>query len=179
MVVRLLLSPDLLLLLVSLWGAGTLPGGDPLPARAARVADSGRPDVGEVVAVLPAACARMMVDGAPLFYGDGVFYRPIPSGYAVVRAPLGVRVPALPNEAVPVEIGAITVWYDRGTFYRNDAAAAAWVTVRPLLGAVVPSLPSDLSAIADIDGVLYYLYAGAFYRPMLQEGRTVYVVSLP
>lgn len=132
---------------------------------------------GQVTSVLPVEIARIVVHGDTVFYRDGVFFRLAPAGYVVIRAPLGARVPSLPASAVRVSVGEGEYWYDRGTFYA--AHQAGFVTVLPPVGCVVPSLPTDVSAIADIDGVLYYLYAGTFYRPILADGRTAYVVADP
>jgi hypothetical protein len=119
------------------------------------------------------------VDGDTVWYRDGAFFRLAPAGYVVIRAPLGVPVPALPTAAARVQLGERTYWYHRGTFYARAADGAAYVTVAPPPGAVVESLPTDVSAIADIDGVLYCLYGGAFYRPILLDGRTAYLVTEP
>lgn len=137
------------------------------------------PTPGQMVRALPAETTPVTVDGVTIYYRDGLFFRLAPAGYVVIRAPLGVPVPSLPSAAVPVGRHDGGYWYDRGTFYARAIDRAGFVTVMPPVGSVVPSLPTDVSAIADINGVLYYLYAGVFYRPILQEGRTAYLVADP
>lgn len=134
---------------------------------------------GQVVRTLPVEITRIVVNGDTVYYRGGVFFRLAPAGYVVIRAPLGAPVPSLPAAAVRVSVGGSVYWYDRGTFYAPATAQAGFVTVSPPLGCVVPSLPTDVAAIADINGVLYYLYAGTFYRPILADGKTVYLVADP
>lgn len=158
-----------------------------LPARDAagqqRYAGLRLPDAapvpGQVVGALPREASRLTTGGDTVYYHDGVFLRPAGEGYAVIRAPLGLSVPALPAAAARVSCGEREYWYDRGTFYARAGDGPGYVTVFAPPGAVVPTLPTDVSAIADIGGVLYYLYAGAFYRPILHEGRTAYLVTDP
>lgn len=150
-----------------------------LPAHDATGQQGGAPLPGRVMSALPREVARIVVDGDTVYYRDGAFFRLTPAGYVVIRAPLGVPVPALPAGAARVQLGTRTFWYHRGAFYARPTDGAGYVTVSPPLGAVVESLPPDVSAIADIGGVLYYLYGGAFYRPILLDGRTAYLVSEP
>jgi hypothetical protein len=72
-----------------------------------------------------------------------------------------------------------SVWYDRGAFYQRDDVLGGYMTVRAPLGAVVGDLPVHNASIADVNGVLYYIYSGAFFRPEQVAGRTVYVVAQP
>jgi hypothetical protein len=134
---------------------------------------------GQVLDALPPASIAISHDGTPIFYCQGVFFRMAPAGYVVIRAPLGVSVPTIPAGATRIDNDGRAYWYDRGTFYTNVPGHTGFVTVLPPVGCVVPSLPTDVSAIADINGVLYYLYAGVFYRPILRDGRTVYLVADP
>lgn len=134
---------------------------------------------GQVVGALPASAVRISADGDTVYYADGVWFRAAPAGFVVIRAPLGVTVPTLPGGATRVTHAGPALWYDRGVFYAEQADGAGYRTVIPSVGCVVPSLPTDVSAIADINGVLYYLYAGVFYRPVVQDGQTVYQVSDP
>jgi hypothetical protein len=134
---------------------------------------------GQVVDALPASAVRISANGDTVYYADGVYFRPAPTGFVVIRAPLGVIVPALPDGATRVTHAGPALWYDRGAFYAEQADGAGYRAVSPSVGCVVPSLPTDVSAIADIDGVLYYLYAGVFYRPIVRDGRTAYEVADP
>ena len=96
----------------------------------------------------------------------------------VISAP-SARMCRHPASAVALATAAQGDWYDRGTFYAQDEGQAGFVTVSPPVGCMVPSLPTDVSAIADINGVLYYLYAGVFYRPIVADGKTAYLVADP
>ena len=68
---------------------------------------------------------RAPIRGYPVFWGgvsysfyDGVWYTGGPSGYLVVRPPLGVVVNDLPTFATVVTLGALSYYYVNGTYYR-------------------------------------------------------------
>ena len=63
-----------------------------------------------------------------------------------------------------------------GAFYHWDADQDAYVVVDPPDGSEVPWVP-DGYTIADRDGILYYVYGGVYYRPVLRRGKRVYVVN--
>ncbi len=93
-----------------------------------------------------------------------------------MEAPTGADVAALPDEVFIVTVGSQTYSFFGGAFYRWDSDRDAYVVVEPPEGAEVPFIPEGYT-VADHDGVLYYVYGDVYYRPVLREGVTVYVVT--
>ena len=131
---------------------------------------------GVVVTALPSGNVRTTVAGVTYYYHDGVFYHHGSKGYIVVPAPIGAVVNALPPDTAKVAAGADTLTFFDGAFYHWDADKDAYVVVDPPDGSEVPWVP-DGYTIADRDGVLYYVYGGVYYRPVLRGGKRVYVVG--
>lgn len=154
--------------------------------------------LGFVAATLPLGYMSLAVGGSPYYYHGGYFYRPAPSGYVVVSAPLGASVVSLPASAVRVQIGGAVYYQYADAYYQwhpanrayvvvpAPAAAPATVTVPAPApasdwsggyapGQVVEELPTGYAAEI-INGVQYYRYGGDYFLPTRQDGREVYVV---
>jgi len=134
------------------------------------------PVVGHVVRALPGGYVRLTVGGFPYFYYGGVFYHHRPSGYEVVEAPAGATVASVPQDATLITVDSRTYSYFEGVFYVWDSDEDAYVVVDPPIGAEVPYVP-DGYAVDDRDGILYYVYGDVWYRPVMRDGVTVYVVT--
>ena len=65
---------------------------------------------GHTVRKLPRGYKRAWYKKTPYFYSRGVFYRPGPSGYIVVKAPIGAIVVSLP-------VGNQRIWVDGSSYY--------------------------------------------------------------
>lgn len=134
------------------------------------------PVVGHVVRTLPRGYVRLSVGGFPYFYYGGVFYHHRPSGYEVVGAPAGSTISSVPEEATLITVGSNTYSYFEGAFYIWDPDEDAYVVVEPPVGAEVPYVP-DGYAVDDRDGILYYVYGDVWFRPVMRDGVTVYMVT--
>ena len=155
--------------------------------------------IGVTVPVLPGGFVNLAVGGRPYFYGGGYFYRPAPSGYVVVSAPLGASVLTLPGSAVQVQIGGFTYYQYGNAYYQWQPQVNRYVVVPPPAGVtttttttttttsgvpsagaynpgqVVDTLPAGYTAEV-INGVQYYRYGGSYFMPTQRDGREVYVV---
>ncbi|SEA43330.1 DUF6515 family protein [Microbulbifer marinus] len=158
-----------------------------------------RISIGFVAPILPAGYISLAVGGNPYYYHGGYFYRPAPSGYVVVSAPLGASVLSLPASAVQIQIGGFTYYQYADAYYQWHPAHRAYVVVPPPAGApvaapppaggapvaggpsgyapgeVLESLPPGYTAEV-INGVQYYRYGNDYFMPTQRDGREVYVV---
>lgn len=156
--------------------------------------------IGFSVPILPAGFVNMAVGGHPYYYHGGHFYRPAPSGYVVVSAPLGAAVLSLPASAVQVQIGGFTYYQYGSAYYQWQPQVNRYVVVPAPAGAVVASaapvapgpvpgatqssyapgqvvdvLPVGYTAEV-VNGVQYYRYGGHYFMPTQRDGQEVYVV---
>ncbi|AMX01420.1 DUF6515 family protein [Microbulbifer thermotolerans] len=152
-----------------------------------------RISIGFVAPILPTGFVTLNVGGLPYYYHGGYFYRPAPTGYVVVSAPLGAAVTALPASAVRVEIGGAIYYRHANTYYQWHPARRAYVVVpapvaapaAPLPptattsaytpGQVLETLPTGYTAEV-INGIQYYRYGDDYFMPTQRDGREVYVV---
>lgn len=153
-----------------------------------------RISVGFGVPVLPFGYVDMVVGGNPYYYQGGHFYRPAPTGYAVVSAPLGAAVLTLPASAVRVQIGGFSYYQYADAYYQWQPRSNRYVVVPPPAGTAVAAAPVAVSSAAAfnpgqvietlpsgyaaevINGVQYYRYGGHYFMPTQRDGREVYVV---
>ena len=150
--------------------------------------------IGFTVPILPAGYMTMAVGGNPYYYHGGYYYRPAPTGYVVVEAPLGAAVLTLPASAVRVQIGGFTYYQYGNSYYQWQPRANRYVVVpppantvvanAPVVGATQPAyapgqvvneLPAGYTAEV-INGIQYYRYGGHYFMPTQRDGREVYVV---
>ena len=112
-------------------------------------------------------------------YDNGVYYQESTNdsgetGYVAVPAPIGAKVPSLPEGYTPVTVGSNQYYYYGGVFYIKDTDGK-FVVVQGPVGAVVPNLP-DGSKEQYFDDVLYYAYNGIYFQPKSANGTTQYEV---
>lgn len=69
------------------------------------------------LAVAPVHAVAVMVDGVRYLYDAGIFYHKRPAGYAVVAAPVGAMVPALPPAHTVTVVDGTTYYVHGGTYY--------------------------------------------------------------
>lgn len=155
--------------------------------------------IGFTVPILPAGFVNLAVGGVPYYYHGGYYYRPAPSGYVVVNAPLGAAVLTLPASAVQVQIGGFTYYQYGSSYYQwqphmgryvvvpqpaTVVASAAPMAAAPVVGATQPAyapgqvvneLPVGYTAEV-INGIQYYRYGGHYFMPTQRDGHEVYVV---
>ncbi|WP_281559819.1 DUF6515 family protein [Thalassomonas sp. RHCl1] len=76
--------------------------------------------VGHKVKVLPSGYRKLLVRGTPFYFNAGVFYRTSPSGYVVVKAPLGARVHTLAPGYVSFTLGVKRYFHVNATYYLKE-----------------------------------------------------------
>lgn len=86
--------------------------------------DEGYPGyaAGRVVDRLPAGHHSIWVHKQPYFYHGGVFYRRGPSGFVVVRAPIGAIIANLPLGYRQWVVGGTSYYGSGGVYYRRVPA---------------------------------------------------------
>ncbi|MCW8126070.1 DUF6515 family protein [Microbulbifer halophilus] len=153
-----------------------------------------RISIGLTAPMLPFGVVNLAVGGRPYYYHSGHFYRPAPTGYRVVTAPLGASVTSLPGSAVRVETGSGIYYRYASAYYRWRPASRSYAVVPPPAGTpvaatkaaptrasgynpgqVVEDLPTGYTAEI-INGVQYYRYGDDYFMPTQRDGREVYVV---
>ena len=87
----------------------------------------------------------------------------------------GARIAVLPTAAVRVRSGAGVLFYFHGTFYERNEEGGHYLVHEPVSGTEVPYVPEGAS-IVEHDGVLYYLFDGVHYRPVVKGDVTTYLV---
>lgn len=89
------------------------------------------PRAGTVVQVLPAPAPRVVWQGVPYRFHEGVWYTAAGRGHAVVHPPRGVWVSELPFWRTVVVVGGLTYLYLNGTYYRERAQGGYEVVDAP------------------------------------------------
>lgn len=100
-------------------------------ARGAAVVAVGAPAASASFAVLPPHHEVVLVRGVTYYVVDGLFYRPGPGGYVLVRAPVGAVVHRLPPHVRVVRVRGKSTYRVGGVYYRYDAKRRAYVVVNP------------------------------------------------
>lgn len=92
------------------------------------------PSRGYVTGVLPFGALSISFGGGNYFYHGGVWYRPYGPRYVVVTPPLGIFVPVLPPDYVPLWIAGAPYYYADGVYYTRSPGQG-YVVVAPPAGA--------------------------------------------
>jgi uncharacterized protein YgiM (DUF1202 family) len=87
------------------------------------------PRHGTVIVDLPSGHRTVYVGRSRYFYRSGVFYRHGPSGYVVVRAPVGAVIAAPPAGYGTVVVGGATYYDYNGDYYQYTPGG--YVVVEP------------------------------------------------
>ena len=154
------------------------------------VADSGRgrghkgPSFrhGHVIAKLPHGHRTIYVDRSRYYFYDGIFYRPGPTGYVVISAPVGAIVASLPLGHSRVSIGGALYFTFGGNYYRQ--VPQGYVVAAPPPEVVVqPPPPQIYGSVAVIVNRLNVRSGPGREHPVvfqLQQGTvlTVYGTSM-
>ena len=110
-------------------------------------------------------------------YDNGTYYQETQqdgqTAYVVVPAPIGAKVPTLPDDNSPITVGSKTYYYYASTFYLADGKD--YVVVQPPVGAVVPYAP-DGAEKKTVNGIDYSVYGGIYYQAKSDNGDIVYEV---
>lgn len=109
----------------------------------ATTAYAGDVHVGVGVSIgLPRGAVRVHVGRDHYYYHRGVYYRPTPRGYVIVRPPYGARVRVVPRSYVRVVIGGSVYYRDADIYYRA-APGGYYEVVEPpvVVTAPIPAPP--------------------------------------
>jgi hypothetical protein len=126
--------------------------------------------------VLPIGCISVFVNGAPYYYGDGIYYQPSDGSYQEVYAPVGADIPQPPDGAIEIDAGGLTYYYAGGAFYVQQDNG--FVVAPTPIGVTVPDLPPGAIQVS-VNGNLAYQFNGVYYQPMFVDGVTQYQTFLP
>jgi len=89
------------------------------------------PNYGKVIVKPPVGYKKVRVRGANYFYQGGIFYRRGPSGYVVVRGPIGAIIPVLAVGFVTFLVGSLTYYYYGGVYYQQVPSGYVVVEAPP------------------------------------------------
>ena len=93
---------------------------------------------GTHVRVLPRRHVAVRVGPRRFFYHRGTFYRRAPSGFVVVRAPIGAVVLSLPLGFLRVVVGGAPYYWYGGVYYQRVPSGYAVVEAPPQAEASTP-----------------------------------------
>ncbi len=97
------------------------------------------PAIGFSMPLLPAESLALTFNGGRIFFNAGVWYRPMGSGFVVVRPPVGIAIPMLPPGYSTVWSGSSPYYYANETYY--SATPNGYVVVAPPTGPVNETPP--------------------------------------
>ncbi|MGA2445663.1 MAG: DUF6515 family protein [Opitutaceae bacterium] len=127
-------------------------------------------------AALPLGCISLVVNGAPYYYDDGIYYQPEDGGYAEVYPPVGADVTDLPDGAIAIEAGNLVYYYAGGAFYVQQDSG--FVIAPPPIGVTVPELPPGAVQVS-VRGAVAYQFNGIYYQPVFVNGVTQFQTFMP
>lgn len=119
---------------------------------------------------------RILFNGLPYFYDDGIYYQQAGDEYEEIYPPLGLGIPQLPDGAVVIGAGGLTYYYVGGAFYVPQGGA--FVIAAPPMGVIVPELPPGAVSVS-VAGLAAYQFNGIYYRPIFVSGVTQFQTFLP
>ena len=133
------------------------------------------PEVGYSLTLLPTGNVAITFRGGRYFFHSGVWYRPGPSGYVVVGAPVGAVIPALPVGYTTVWVGGVPYYYANNAYYvtaPSGYAVAAPPTVASAPAETAPPPPAPAApAASPASGTWDYCESSRTYYPYVQECR--------
>jgi len=135
--------------------------------------------IGFFITALAVTAIVVSVSGNNYHYDNGVYYQESTNdsgekGYVAVPAPIGAKVPSLPDGYETAKAGSTAYYYYGGVFYTKDTDGK-YVVVQGPVGAVVANLPDGAKEEYYSD-VLYYNYNGIYFQPKSVSGDTRFQV---
>ena len=91
----------------------------------------------------------------------------------VTAPPAGAVVPASPPACYAVDLGSGKTYDCGGAFY--SSVSNGYQVIPPPVGVTVPSIPNGV-VDQTVDGLTYFTYGGAWYKPMYSGGGVTYMV---
>ena len=107
-------------------------------------------------------------------YDEGVYYEKVDGGYKATSAPIGAKIPELPDDTQTVVTGSGTYYYYMGVFYSQGSDGYA--VIQAPTGAMVSYLPDGYTTKI-IGGNTYLVYDGVYYQARMVDGGTAYAVA--
>jgi hypothetical protein len=129
------------------------------------------PVPGYAVRALPAG--HLVIAHGPnrFYYQAGVWWRPGPAGFVVVRPPIGLVIPVLPPAYTTVWIGGAPYYYANDVYYAS--APGGYVVAEPPMNAPAVQAPPAQAAQAPggapSGGTWYYCESSKTYYPYASE----------
>lgn len=117
---------------------------------------------------IPKRSRAIVHTGSRYHYYNGIFYKPVGSGYVISRAPVGVRVHSVPVGHVRIVMGPKVYYYYYGTYYVKSPNTNDYVTVAPPVGARVDALPDGYRKVY-IEDRTYYEFEGVYYKAVIDQ----------
>jgi len=97
------------------------------------------PHYGKVFVNAPAGHRTIRAGGVKYFYHGGIYYQKRPSGFVVVRAPIGAIIATLPIGFITFVVGGSTYYHYAGVYYQQ--VPSGYVVVETPPGAVIVEEP--------------------------------------
>jgi len=130
--------------------------------------------VGFFMAAMTTTAIIVSLNNRQYHYDQGVYYVQADNGYRAVSAPIGAKIPDLPDDTQTMVVGSATFYYYMGVFYNQGSDGYA--VIQAPIGAMVSYLPEGYTTKA-INGQTYYLYDGVYYQARMVDGGTAYAVT--
>ncbi|WP_067982131.1 DUF6515 family protein [Neptuniibacter pectenicola] len=156
---------------------------------------------GAVVHKVPSSGISLRFGNVSFIFNEGVYYRPVSQGYAVVRPPVGLKVRSLPKGREKVVIKGRGYYVSQGIYYmhdngyyrvinepRNDliysshTSAVAEKKGRGArsagfqLGSTYGSIPQGAKSVT-VNGQQYFKYRDVYFLPQ-SSGRGVHYLAV-
>ncbi len=132
------------------------------------------PEPGFMISVLPVNAITIGYGRDRYFFQGGVWYRPGPRGYMVIRAPIGIGLPVLPPDYSTVWVDGVAYYYANNVYYAGNPGSYVVVAPpthyveRPDAGqSAPPGAPASVPQPAP--GTWYYCEASKAYYPYVAE----------
>jgi uncharacterized protein YgiM (DUF1202 family) len=133
------------------------------------------PRHGEVFVNLPAGHRTVYVGRSRYFYRSGVFYTHGPSGYVVVRAPIGAVIAAPPAGCRTVVVGGATYYDYNGDYYQNAPRGYVVVQAPP----VVPPPPGMAGQQVSVTAYTLNVRSGpGMGHPVIEQVRQGFILAV-
>ena len=118
------------------------------------------------VAVLPTGAVRITRGGVVYHYHRGIYYRPLASGFTIIRPVTGIYVTDIPPNREEIIVSNRTFFYYYGTFYQ--AENNQYRVVDAPEGAQVRALPEGYEVERKND-IEYYVLDGVYFQELEDE----------
>lgn len=114
-------------------------------------------------------------DLGKVYYDKGLFYEKTETGYVVIPAPPGAKIPNVPEGYTLITRGSEDFYYVAGTFYALNSEGTYEVVAAPI-GAKIPYLPKEGVTEEEYDQSTYYVMNGVHYLPIRSGTNVMYKI---